>query len=549
MRRAVVLLALAAAVLAAAAPAADGEITASEWRSQQPLGPEGRTPLGPVGDVECWQANRCLLITAGNGGMPAGLYAYDGSEWHLYSSVCGGHEGRIAWAGPTEFWTISDQQSGQAAKNPNETWRVSLCHFKNGAVVASYAEPLGVAGSYLPMNAAACQGPDECWFGGERLPGTVNIGAFHLYWNGLSLSSVPSLTQVQSELEDPGRAVTGLAFHQGTLYEGVRVDADDEAPNEDPEEPAFLHRVLPGILPAFEAAETAGPLSYGESASPEQLQGFRLSDDGEGLWAASGASGSATLTVLRLRSSAFEQLSLDDPNAAFGVGDELTGLAAVPGGAAAWVAFRRNADGVNAPARLALVDADGTVEGPLELPAEGEGIGRKGAAGPVACAGPGQCWLATQQGWLLHLGPDPAVDAEPAMHVLITARPPDASLPSAPPLELPEDDSGANSNKPAEEALPEVIEEPLPKKVPPLLSKLQQKLIGRRTLELTFVLRVKARVRLVAKRKGKIVAQTPVYVMQKGKRSLRLRLDPKRWPTKLDLQVHEVKKKKKKTAK
>ncbi len=88
------------------------------WRSAQPSGPNGPTPLGEVGDISCWQANRCLLITAGNGGMPAGLYAYDGRKWFLYSRVCGGHGGRIAWAGPTDFWTISDQQSGQGSIDP-----------------------------------------------------------------------------------------------------------------------------------------------------------------------------------------------------------------------------------------------------------------------------------------------------------------------------------------------------------------------------------------------------------------------------------------------
>ena len=159
------------------------------WRSEQPSGPNGPTPLGEVGDISCRQANRCLLITPGNGGMPAGIYAYDGSGWFLYSTVCGGHAGRIAWAGPTDFWTISDQQSGQgsvAAGGEAEGFNRSLCHFVNGAVVASYAEPLGVGGSYLPMNAAACNGPSECWFAGERLPGTGNVGAFHLYWNGIT---------------------------------------------------------------------------------------------------------------------------------------------------------------------------------------------------------------------------------------------------------------------------------------------------------------------------------------------------------------------------
>src|SRR6202012_4104824 len=107
------------------------------WRSAQPAGPNGPTPLGEVGDISCWAANRCALITAGNGGMPAGIYAYDGSSWYLYSTVCGGHDGRIAWSGPDEFWTISDQRPGQEAavgSAEQQLWHRSLCLFRDGEV-------------------------------------------------------------------------------------------------------------------------------------------------------------------------------------------------------------------------------------------------------------------------------------------------------------------------------------------------------------------------------------------------------------------------------
>src|SRR5262249_415424 len=152
----------------------------------------------------------------------------------LYSTVCGGREGRIAWVGPDDFWTVSDQQPGQEVLiKPKPS--ISLCHFKEGAVVASYAEPVGVAGSYLQMDAAACNGPEECWFGGGKLPLTAPTqGAFHLFWNGLSLATVPSLTTVQTELEDPARGVVGLAYHDGLLYESVRAEPSDEVPQEEP---------------------------------------------------------------------------------------------------------------------------------------------------------------------------------------------------------------------------------------------------------------------------------------------------------------------------
>ncbi len=541
MRRAVGFLVVLLALAGSAAPAA------AEWRSQQPpLGPGGfPAPLGEVGDLECWSANRCLLITAGvagNGGLPAGLYAYDGAGWYLYSTVCGGHQGRIAWAGPTEFWTISDQPVGQEVID-GPPKHISLCHFKDGAVLTSYAQPVGFANSYLPMSAAACLVPDECWFGGDRLPGTTNVGAFHLYWNGLSLLDVPSLTEPQPEIEDPGRSVFGMAYHDGALYESVRVQGGDEAPGEPEGQPHFLHRVLPGSPSEFPPVVPGEPISYGgEGAQPGQLRGFHLSDDGEGLWAVSGAGAApAEVTALRLGPAGLDQVELEEEEpATFLPGDEVNGLAAEPGAAAAWVGFRHDGEGVNPPARLARVHAGGTVEAPLELPAEGEGVGNKGVAGPVACPEAGQCWMATEDGWLFHLGPDPAEpNTDSALHTLIAYRPPDASLPTVPPTALPEDDSGLFSGE--AEAVPLGVEEPLPGgRSRPLVSRLRQKLLGGRVLELSFVLRTRARVRLIARRKGAVVAKTPRYTMGKGPRKLRLRLDPRRWPTKLDLKAKAI---------
>ena len=54
--------------------------------------------------------------------------------------------------------------------------------------------------------------------------------------------------------------------------------------------------------------------------------------------------------------------------------------------------------------------------------------------------------MATQLGWLFHLGPDPEPNHDPAMHAgVITVRPRDDSLPVVPPISLPEDDSGAEA--------------------------------------------------------------------------------------------------------
>lgn len=540
MRRTIlsVLLALAGATFATSAAAAE------EWHSEQPVaaGLGVPTALGPVGDIEFWAPNRGMLITAGNGGNPAGLYAYDGSGWYRYSTVCGGHEGRIAWAAPDDFWTISDQPAGQeTGQAPPQ--HISLCHFQGGQVVASYAEPVGVAESYLPLNAAACAGPDDCWFAGDRLPGTTNVGAFHLHWDGSALTAIPSLTDPQPEIVDPGRSVESLAFHGGDLFESVAIREGDTAPEESVSQPSFLHRIVEGAASRFAPLTTEEPIVYGGAgAEPTQLEAFRLTGDDEGLWAIAGVeSAPATVTALRLGPEGFEQVVLEDLAGVFGPGDRILGAAAEPGSDDAWVGFRVSGDPINAPARLTVIHADGTVDQPTILPAEGEGIGRKGPAGPIACPAAGQCWMATGTGWLFHLGPGLPQDTDPAMHVLVSFRPPDNSLPSVPPISLPEDNSGAES--PAEETPDELGEIPPTRRPRPLYSKLRQRVIGDSLLEMTFVLHSKAHVRLIARRKGHIVAETPRYTMAKGPRSLRLRLDPKHWPSKLELKAHAVGKK------
>ncbi len=545
MRRALLLL---AALAALALPAASAS-AAGEWRSEQPTasGLGVPTSIGEIGDIEFWAPNRGLLITAGNLGVPAGLFAYDGTGWHRYSTVCGGHEGRIAWAGPDEFWTISDQQTRQE-NGLEAAQHISLCHFVNGAVVTSYAEPLGLAESYLPLDAAACNGPADCWFGGERLPGTVNVGAFHLHWDGSNLAAVPSLTAVQPEVSDPGRAVTGLAVHDGAFFESVAVAPGDIAPQESEEDPSLLHQIFAGGgLTAFVPLFTPEPI-----ADAAELEGPHLSADGEELWAVAGAAfeSSASPTALRLGDGGFEVLELEEEAPTFAAGDRVGGVAAEPGGAAAWVGFRRPGDIFSSPTRLAKIHADGRVDPPqlLSVPSEQSPAGQnKGPAGPVACPGPGQCWVAAggeTQGWLFHLGPDLPQDTDPAMHALVTFRPPDASLPTVPPVDLPEDNSGAEAEEKKKNPELETLEEPLPKRAPALYSKVKSKLLAGNVLELSFVLRKKAHVQLFAKREGKVVAKTPRYTFEKGKRSVRVKLDPERWPTKLDLRVKEVKVKK-----
>jgi hypothetical protein len=139
-------------------------------------------------------------------------------------------------------------------------------------------------------------------------------------------------------------------------------------------------------------------------------------------------------------------------------------------------------------------------------------------------------------------GPPPTVDTDPAMHVLITFRPPDNGEVQSPSEEIPVDDSGAEPKRGAAEPLP--IREAIPHlpHAKPLVSKVHQKVIHRTVLQLSFLLHARAHVQLLAKRGKKVVAKTPAQVLAPGPHKLRLRLDPKQWPTGLDFKVHQAEK-------
>ena len=409
MRRAVLLVLLALAAVGLARPgrrcrrmalraAGRGRDRASRRRSAK------------IGDVEFWAPNRGMLITAGNGGIPAGLFAYDGTGWYRYSTVCGGHEGRIAWAGPDEFWTISDQPLGQeTGKAPPAAHLPLPLQGRPGRRLLRRAASASPS-SYLPMNAAACSGPDDCWFAGERLPGTTNVGAFHLHWDGATLTAVPSLTDPQPEIVDPGRSVESLAFHQGGLYESVAMRRRRRRPrDESASQPSFLHRIAEGAADPFE------PLCDGRTdrlrrraPNPTQLEAFRLSGDGEGLWAIAGAeSAPATVTALRLGAEGFEQVAARRPGRRPRPGR--------PGRRRRRRTRRRRRLGrvprarrrrlTRPPASPASTPTARSTRRPCCRP-KAKGSAARDAAGPIACPAAGQCWMATGKGWLFHLGPD-----------------------------------------------------------------------------------------------------------------------------------------------
>ncbi|HET6506118.1 MAG TPA: hypothetical protein VFG42_04975 [Baekduia sp.] len=539
-------LALAVGLGATAAADADADADAAGWHSEQPVAAGGTVPtaIGTVYDLAFWAPNRGMLITAD------GLWAFDGARWYRYSTVCGGTDGRIAWAGPSDFWTISDQPVGQP--NPTNESRAgrSLCHFVNGAVVASYAQPMGQAGSYLPMRGAACLAPNDCWFGGARLPGTTNAGAFHLHWDGASLTPWPSLVAHDPSVSDPDRAVSDIAAFQGALYESVTVD-DNPVADEPNDHPFLLHAIQAGTPPAFTPLFASPQVDYG-TARPSDVEGLMLSSDGATLWGVAGGKDptvrGAGPVVVRFQGGEPTALTLTDPDRTLAPGGFVTSAAAEPGTDSAWVAYTPPGEGggsLSRLARLVRVHGDGTVDDATALPSADDDIARKGAADQVACAAAGQCWMATNSGWLFHLGGPLPRDDDPGLHRLITYRPSDGATPIVSPDTLPDDDSGI---------APPVFSQPPPvgytppkqsstkAKAKKLVTGVTRKMVSRTTLRLTFTLTAKARVQLLAKRGSKVVARSKRRTLAKGRHRIELTLDRRRWPTQLDLRAEPYQK-------
>jgi hypothetical protein len=535
----------------------------ASWRLEQPSPPtvapeETPTPvgLGKIGDIQFWAPNRGLLITAGDGStIPAGVWAYDGRSWHELSSVCGGADGRIAWASPEEFWTISDGRPGQAPDalgNPPPLEDNTLCHFAGGKVVASYASPAFSANSYQPMHAAGCISPTDCWFAGNPLPGG-QVGAFHLHWNGSSLVEEPYAPE--------GHAVEAMTPFEGQLYESVRLTKGDLISEASPG-PPVLHSInRAGVQPTFEALP--GPPLYAPEEFGEALDFLHLSASDNAVWGAAGpqpelpaGSRPAQVTVVRKSGGTWRQLlgPLTVPSGeTLFPNDIVSSISAEPGTEGAWMALKTQEDAAQpsptAPATVARMSSEGIVSDQQQLPSAGEGIEPKGAAVKSACPAPHDCWLATTQGWLFHLTTgkeELAQDGDPAFAGLITERPPDAGVPQASPGGPSPPVSGLQAESHGSVAAPEVkITEvkitPPPGSVRvPLLSNLRTRILHGNILELRFHLAVRARVRLLARRNRVLVASTPMRTLAAGNRRLLLRLDIHRWPTKLELKTRPL---------
>jgi hypothetical protein len=530
----------------------------ASWRLEQPTPPaltpaETLTPigLGKIGDIQFWAPNRGLLITAGNGStIPAGVWAYNGRGWHELSTVCGGSDGRIAWAGPEEFWTISDGRPGQAPDalgNPPPLEDNTLCHFSGGKVVASYASLAFNANSYQAMHAAGCLSPTDCWFAGNPLP-PGQAGAFHLHWNGSSVVEEPYAPE--------GHAVEAMTPFEGQLYESVRVSKGDLVSEASPGPPVVHAINRAGVQPTFEAL--LGLPLYEPEEFAEALDFLHVSAADSALWGAAGpqaelpaGSKPAQVTVVRDSGGTWRQLlgpnTVPSGQTLF-PSDIVSSIAAEPGTEGAWIALQSQEDAAQpsptAQATVARMSPEGAVSDQRQLPSAGEGIGPKGAAVKTVCPAPHDCWMATTHGWLFHLttgNEELAQDGDPAFAGPITERPPDAGVPQVAPDAPPPDISGLPTESHTSGAIPEVTVSPAQERIKlPLLSNIRTRIVHGNILELRFHLAVRAQVRLLARRKRVLVASTPLRTLAAGNRKLLLRLDIHRWPTKLELKTRAL---------
>jgi hypothetical protein len=571
-----VLLALMLALPGGAYAAGLEDEAGAEWLVEQPEPPPppanveaSKVPigLGKIGDIAFWEPDQGALTTAGNGSsIPAGVWFYDGAHWRELSTQCGATDGRIAWAGPEEFWTVSDGRQGQAVASSTERPPLeddTLCHFAPGpsgqlAIVASYAAPAFLASSYQPMHAAGCISSTDCWFAGGPLP-APETGAFQLHWNGHSVEAEPYLPE--------GHTVWGMEQFEGKLYESVRLLTSDRTATAPAIQPPPLRVINPeGTTPTFQGLSNTSLLTalYSEGEYSYALEYLHLSATGSSLWAAAGpqptvpaGSEEAGVTVVRKEagSEAWSQVIGPEttPSGAERFPEDVVdSIAAEPGSSAAWLAVEPSEEaGAPQPlarAHVARVSAEGAVSDEAELPAEGDPHGALGAAKQIVCPAEHDCWMTTQDGWLLHLStaserehPDIDQDSVFAGTEPITYRPPDEGIPQEQSDVLPTDTSGLEEQAPLQSsAVAQATPERFARVTEPLLSDIHSRLIHRTTLELSFRLAVKAQVRLLAKRRGKVVASTPKRTLQAGSRKLLLALDPKRWPTKLSLQTHAL---------
>ncbi len=357
----------------------------------------------------------------------------------MLSTVCGGAQGRIAWAGPDEFWTISDQRPGQIVTAEAEYGRVSLCHFKERqgrGLLRDAAQPAQL----LPA--------DEC----RRVPLPGKLLVRRRTRQPAQHGRLPPalgrprddgrvLARGPRSLLDgagrPGHAVRErLAEGRRRRRNPLRQRRPQPPRAAAPDRPARLERRLPQpadaqlrlrgerILraaarlrhrrgrPAGGTGDAGAVLALGSDytpsrSSPAPPQLWAVAGPYERAEAASSGAGVAHPLALRYASRpAHRRYALD-------AGDRqrrirrrrplrrrrrAAGSRARTGraGGVDHAAHRRRPGARRARQRRRHRSPSSEVLG------EAQGVGRRGNAGPIACPAANDCWLATTKGWLFH---------------------------------------------------------------------------------------------------------------------------------------------------
>lgn len=553
MRRLLSTLAAGAALALTAA----GGASAAEWEAYPlpaPPGGQFSVPAGFVGDLSFWSPNRGLMTVAGNNSVTPGLYSWDGEAWHQLSTVCGGGaNARIAWAGPTEFWTITSPSAG-TGKNGT-----GLCHFKDGAVVGSYSVyNVPEFGEDSPVQSATCRSANDCWFGGVGTLGQDGAppGAFHLRWDGATLGVVRN---------GQGRGVSDLVTHRGAVLESTYVGIGPGVQAQPPflaraeEVPALLHRI-DGT--AFSNDPFVPAPSDGVPPDGTELRS--MDTDGTTAWAVGGRanSGPATangpvdrppIAVRKDGDGAWQELGLTGE---IPEGPWFGSVAALPGTREAEAAF---ADievggdftaGESSTPQVAHIGADGATE--ISTLDGRTGGAARGIVTAVDCPTAGDCWAATARGYLYRKtdGATYARDTDPAFQGTISIRPNEAAaqaIPDAPPT----DDSRLLAPP---VVLPNIAEELPPTECPAppaLVSRVKAtaaKLTKRQrrqtnpkvTLTVRFRLARPAKVGLTATRGKRTVARAKARTFAPGTRALKVSVRRKSFPKGIKFTLAEL---------
>jgi hypothetical protein len=533
-RRATAFIVAAAAIAAGALTPAAAPADDLIWRLEQPPPPQGapfKVPLGAPGELSFWAPNRGLMTVEGNDTIPRGIFSWDGESWHQLATVCGGsgQTARIAWAGPREFWVVS------VPSPPRTGSGLALCRFKDGQVVGSFSTRPEAADPFFRMQSAACNGADDCWFGGiaAQDPLGERIGAFHLHWDGQNLNSVYG---------PQGRAVSDMEVHEDTTYESVHVgkEPEDRANDIFLAEPEPVPRLIHAITGTAFANDAFEPAPLG-GVPVDGTELLALDSDGANLWAVGGGTASGPSApqgsavdrpplAARLVAGSFQEVT--PTGGTFGPLTRFTDVAAIPGtndAFATGVPFGERQSS-NAKATVARIEPDGTTT-TTRLPVAGSG---RGSAARIACPAPDDCWLATYGGWLFHYSDGHTLprDTDPAFQGTIEFRPNETAeqfVPDTPPV----DDSQLFAPPPLEPADPQIIEEE------PVLKRVRAQRKGRR-LVVKFKVTRPATVQLVGKRRGKVVAKSHKREFDPGSGKLAMRVDFDRYPTKLAFKVSET---------